>query len=134
MGDRANIYVIDKYASDDVGKTVGVYLYTHWGGGSLPAILAEGLKLAQSRWGDTAYLTRMLFDHLTGLRGGETGFGISVSLGDNSYPILVVDDTLGQVRVAKEGTEDGSAPPLWSGSYDEFIALASDGSPVPGWR
>lgn len=55
-------------------------LYTHWDGHAICATLAEGLQKAQDtgRLSDSPYCTRIIFDTLTGLEGGSTGYGIIV--------------------------------------------------------
>lgn len=55
-------------------------LYTHWGGDMICQTLAEGLAKAKEagRLSDDFYATRIIFDTLTGLEGGDTGFGIIV--------------------------------------------------------
>lgn len=84
MGDRANIAV--KNGSSRV------YLYTHWNGSSLPQVASAGLDAGRGRWNDPAYLTRIVFCRMVaGNEMNETGFGISTSICDNEYPILVID-------------------------------------------
>jgi hypothetical protein len=106
MGDRANILVKDSYDQN------GVYLYTHWGGTDLPFTLQEALK-KKWRWGDTSYLTRIIFcEMVKGEEEGETGFGISSKVGDGDDRILVVDDDKGTVSYNDK---------IWT--FDEYIAL-----------
>jgi len=88
MGDRANIVVLDQ--DDRAGKT-GLFLYTHWSGSELPEHLLAGLTKGEDRWTDGQYLARILFQELLNGNTGTTGYGLSTSLGDNSYPLLVVD-------------------------------------------
>lgn len=88
MGDRANIVVLD---DEDRSGKIGLFLYTHWSGSELPALLKAGLDRAKDRWQDTQYLARILFQAMLDGDEGTTGYGISTSLGDNSYPLLVVD-------------------------------------------
>lgn len=61
-----------------------IYLYTHWCGDSIRRILADGLVKARDagRLTDPPYATRIIFDTLTGLEGGSTGFGINIG----TYP------------------------------------------------
>ncbi len=106
MGDRGNIYV-------HKGPEKGVYLYTHWSGSYLPKLLQDALRNGQSRWYDTPYLTRIIFDTLTGLEGGETGYGIDTVRTSDNHPLLAVDDDHGVVRV-----ENG---PTYT--YQSFIEL-----------
>ncbi len=90
MGDRANVVVLE---SDEQrqGKTA-VFLYTHWTGSNLPAVLKRAIDRAPDRWGDASYLARNIFSEMT--RGSEedtTGYAIGLALIDNQHPLLVVD-------------------------------------------
>ena len=91
MGDSPSIQVKSYY--DEYEKD-GVYLYSHWGGKKLSLTLKKALE-RRERWNDSPYLTRMIFCEMlqTGDNSlnGETGFGISNALGENSYPVIVVD-------------------------------------------
>lgn len=74
MGDRRNIIVTDGTGGPNVS------LYTHWAGSELPAILAAALRRGESRWGDTPYLTRVIFSDMISANhevNELTGFGIS---------------------------------------------------------
>lgn len=110
MGDRANIFVIDRppraKTDDDVE---GIYLYTHWQGYEWPERLrlALGSPAARKRWDDPQYLTRILVAHLFEELGlGETGGGgISTFIGDNSRPIIVLDIPGQAVAFVREGQE-----------------------------
>lgn len=74
MGDRRNIIV-----GEGPGKPA-VSLYTHWSGTEAPETLANALDRGRSRWGDTEYLARIIFDEMTKDAHGElTGYGIGVS-------------------------------------------------------
>jgi hypothetical protein len=101
MGDRGNIGVVSGWKDDN--KSV-IFLYTHWGGFQLEQTLAGALDSTEGRgrWTDDAYLTRIIFDHLTGGDRGETGFGIANYLPDNEYPVLIVDPGKGQVFTVSE--------------------------------
>ena len=99
MGERGNVFVKEPGEDDDTG----VWLYTHWGCYELPGTLADALHRGKSRWGDAPYLTRIIFNSMvSGDEMGTTGFGISARMGDNNYPILVVDDVAGTVSVGSE--------------------------------
>lgn len=82
MGDRGNIVVRDRDGSE-------VWLYSHWFGASMPAILQSALK--RGRWDDGQYLARVIFQTLVGDDGELTGYGISAVMRDNEHAILVVD-------------------------------------------
>jgi hypothetical protein len=93
MGDRANVVV----------ETCGerVFLYTHWQGSSLPLTLQAALKRGQGRWDDPAYLARIIFcEMVAGQEKETTGFGISASICDNEWPLLIVNVDDQQVRLA----------------------------------
>jgi hypothetical protein len=93
MGDRANIVIRGTWPEDRHPKEA-VFLYTHWGGEELPEALASGLTIASiaDRLQDDHYLSRILFDAMTGRKDEVTGHGISTRLSDNDgYPLLVVD-------------------------------------------
>ena len=87
MGDRGNIGIRQPH------EEVSIYLYTHWGGSEVCHVLAEGLRKCaeERRLDDPSYATRIIFDTLTGLTGGSTGYGISVgSPCDNEHEIPYV--------------------------------------------
>lgn len=120
MGDRANIYVID---TEDL--TRGIYLYTHYSGYEYPQMLATALEHGKSRWSDSQYLTRIVASSVfSDLHGSTTGAGISTTMGDNSYPIIVLDQVNQRVYFTEEGQE--SSPPTGEVySFPEFIEFAS---------
>lgn len=117
MGDRANIYVKD--------GDVGVWLYTHWAGYKQPAVLRQALRDGRDRWDDTFYLGRIIFDRMIGKEQGTlTGYGISARIGDNEYPILIVDPDAKTVQLGNEPTESGAPLPYghaWT--FEEWCAL-----------
>lgn len=103
MGDRRNIII-----TEEVGQP-GVAIYTHWGGSSAPAMLAEALDLpqARNRYDDTGYLTRIIFDSLTERdHGSETGYGLYPSVDGVSSPMehspgydIIVESLHKRVRI-----------------------------------
>ena len=113
MGDRANIVI------DDGGSRV--FLYTHGAGFDLPAVLQAALA-RRLRWSDPQYLARIIFQQM--LRGdmGETGFGISAVIHDNSYPLLIVDCAKQAVRIEAErrGKIHGSGKEF---SFEDYVIL-----------
>jgi hypothetical protein len=114
MGDRGNIVIRYEDGSD-------IYFYSHWGGTELPRTLAEALNstAGRARWNDEPYLARIIFDHVTGLEGGETGYGISPYLTDNEHPILLVN--VNAQRVERHNG-DGVGTPEKTWTFEEFIA------------
>lgn len=93
MGARAQVQVVPKWGEGTV------FLYTHNDSGNLPKVVARGLDRGRGRWGDSEYLTRIIFNEMTrGREFEETGFGIGTSAhGDLDYPPIVVDDKTGTV-------------------------------------
>ena len=83
MGDRGNIVLHDKGAK--------IYLYTHWTGSAIGAILKRALIKGKGRWSDPPYLYRIIFQTLIGKDDDITGFGLSTSECDNEHPLLHVD-------------------------------------------
>lgn len=101
MGDRANVYIHE-------GVRPGVYLYTHWAGTELPALVENALQVprAQSRNNDGPYLTRILIEEIIGDdRGSETGWGVSTLIGDGEDRIVDVNITDNGPIVTLEGYE-----------------------------
>jgi hypothetical protein len=121
MGDRGNIYVTD-------GSAPGVFLYGHWSGSVMCGQL-QGALARRVRWHDTPYLTRIIFDAMTdGDHGSETGLGISTTICDNEYPILIVDTRTETVTIGREGVPPIPTDRSWS--FDEFAVLPLDET---GW-
>lgn len=128
MGDRGNIIV--RQAANT--NTDDVWFYSHWGGSDLPAVLQKALARKQ-RWDDPSYLARIIFSEMIkGHVEGETGFGISCSIQDNSHNFLVVDVPAQEVSVVDsspseaEGS-DGRLPkkfkPIATWSFDDYATL-----------
>jgi hypothetical protein len=121
MGDRANIKIIQP---NNLGA---IWIYTHNHGFELPNLLQRALEKATPRWGDTEYFNRILIDQLTkDGRDEETGWGISLRMGDNQYPILCVDV---RKRLVWVETEDGT-PTTIPHTYPEYLALKD----ASAWR
>ena len=87
MGDRATIRI--KHSESDTA----IHLYTHWRGSEVNTIVADALQRAteEGRITDDAYCTRIIFDTLTQLEGGSTGYGILI--GDDQRPGDVAHDS-----------------------------------------
>jgi len=121
MGDRANI-ILKQYNED-----TPLFLYTHWCGHELPRTLQEALARRQ-RWDDPTYLARIIFDTMIGNdQGGETGFGISTSLGDNEYNFLYVNvpeqtvSLIGTGGTREKHMLDGAVIDTWS--FADYVDL-----------
>jgi len=117
MGDRGNI-VVKQW---DGGS---VYLYTHWGGSSLPSVLQTALA-KRWRWNDPSYLTRIIFDVMTaGEHDEETGYGISTDAPDNEHPFIVVDCKAQKVAFAGDPDlvyTESAGGNVWT--FEEYIAI-----------
>lgn len=85
MGDRRNVRIEEESGGQ-------IFLYTHWDGSDLPDIVASALDRGRGRWGDEAYLTRIIFSEM--IKGdveGETGYGISTYQCDENHPDVVIN-------------------------------------------
>jgi hypothetical protein len=106
MGDRANVCIKD--GSEEV------YLYTHWSGCELPAILRKAIR-RRARWDDAQYLSRIVFcEMVRDAYDEETGFGISSTVGDGANRILDVD--VDNATISERGEKR-----TWS--FEEFANL-----------
>lgn len=84
MGDRSNIVVVQPDNSR-------IWLYGHWMGEDNFRVAGEVLS-RRERWNDHAYLARMLFSKMVeGDLQSDTGYGISNTMCDNEYFIVVID-------------------------------------------
>lgn len=83
MGSRAVIQVTHPTSDTPI------FFYTHWAGEEIAQILAKGIQNAKGagRLSDYSYATRIIFDTLTELEGGSTGYGIHIGIapGDIQY-------------------------------------------------
>jgi hypothetical protein len=121
---RAGAFGIDR----EVAASPLVNRKNHYSRGIVRWVIAAGLARATDRWDDAPYLARVLFQAMIGTDTGTTGYGISTRLGDNSYPLLVVDIARKVVveypeteyeehGFAKLGSYRGSAFATYSGKW-----------------
>jgi hypothetical protein len=92
MGARAQVLIEDD----------GVYLYTHWGAGSIEDDVLKALKsdAGQGRLNDSEYLARIIFEVMIGdERGTETGFGIGTTQHGDIEKLITVNCGQGLVTV-----------------------------------
>jgi hypothetical protein len=124
MGDRGNIFFVDRREGDALE---GIYMYTHWSGAVLPAIVREALERGRGRWGDSQYLARIVFCELIGdAVREEIGYGLSTRIGDNEHSVVRIDDLSARVSFHEPGKERRADDPgLASWSYEEYLALPS---------
>ena len=87
MGDRATIRIKQQ------GSDTAIHFYTHWRGSDVNNVVANALQRAEQegRITDDSYCARIIFDTLTELEGGSTGYGIII--GDGSRPFDVEHDS-----------------------------------------
>jgi hypothetical protein len=127
MGARGNVYITDSAtegynAPHFEGGKRGIYLYSHWGGHELPADVQAALRAGRGRWSDDMYLTRILIDQITkDARDELTGYGVSLAMGDNSYPITVVDLGAQTVSFASPGNERDPSKWVAQTSFADFV-------------
>lgn len=102
MGDRSNVFIIERFDPD--GLAVGVYLYSHWGGSAFhdAALAALATSEAKGRWDDPHYLTAIVAK--TPEVASQLS-GIGAMRDDNEHPILVVDCVNGNIGFREEGAE-----------------------------
>lgn len=123
MAERGNIVVRQRAPFKGASH---VFLYTHYRGSELHRIAQQAVQVAQPRWGDEAYFTRIVFDTLLDGERGVGGFGISTYIIDNEYPLILLDPV--KQRVAFHCSNDAlfSDPPIKQWSFTEFVALSAD--------
>lgn len=102
MGARAQVHI----------KETGVYLYTHWGSGTLCSDVSKALN-KKWRWNDLSYLTRIILDEMImEEQGSETGFGIGTKeVGDAEFIIHILSGNKIKITGGKN----------WEGTFEEFI-------------
>jgi len=89
MGARAQVHI----------KDTGVYLYTHWGAGSIEEDAKNAIARGV-RWDDPEYLTRIIFDQMKGTNTtSELGFGIGTSQHGDIEKLITVSCKEQTVRV-----------------------------------
>ena len=118
MGDRGNI---------KCGVEKSVWIYSHWKGSALPVILQKALIEGKGRWGDEAYLNRIIAQAVMEASGERLlGVGISCEITDNEHDILEVDHDAKVVRVLScEGwcSEKWERKVLREWPFADYVAL-----------
>lgn len=136
MGSRGNVYITDSAtegynAPHFEGGKRGIYLYSHWDGHELPTLVQDALRHGRDRWSDDQYLARILVDRITAPSHGEnTGYGLGLAIGDNSFPITIVD--LGAQTVAWASEGDERDPSKWK-HVTGFAAFVSSDWTIEGY-
>ena len=125
MGARAQIEVKQKPYS--------VFLYTHWGADTILQDTIQGMIKGKSRWSDSTYLTRILFDSLkkpASAANGQvlddsystTGYGIGTFQAGDIEKLVVVDiehQRLSFYAVNSNVNQDRVLIDEWK--FDEFV-------------
>jgi len=98
------------------GTDSAVALYSHWGADSWTYDLAEAIRHAEPRKGDTSYFTRMVISHL--IKDSildETGYGI-YAIHPKKAEALIFDDLV-EIDLVKETVNGYSFDSLmvWQG-------------------
>lgn len=127
MGDRANvIFNTKKLETNGLDEALvnSVVLYTHWKGYELGKEVRRALQAANPRFGDASYATRIMVSRIIGEEyRRETGFGLlSGELGDNNYPLVVIDWNGRMVRIYSEASRTLQRKL----DFDNFLALTDE--------
>jgi hypothetical protein len=121
MGDRGHVHV-------EMETDVGVWLYSHWGGSTLPKTVADALERGRARWGDPPYLARIIFSEMIKEEVmGETGYGISARPTDMGDGGRVVHVDLSRSTVILEHWGGGKVSSHETMGFQEFVDRK------PGW-
>jgi len=87
MGMRGNVVI-----TYDTKNKEKIFFYTHWHGHVLAEIVRQALIRGKPRWGDQAYLARIIFSEMIKDEVlEETGYGIAPYECYNEYPWVEVD-------------------------------------------
>ena len=103
MGDRAMAEIRTKEGS--------LFVYTHWGGHSLPESAKEAVIAAKPRLGDDPYAVRIIVDQLTKEgRDETTGFGLMLEPNaedeyNNNKPSVIINLNESTLKVIRHGKE-----------------------------
>lgn len=144
MGDRATVGLILGQPQLPAGAVPTVtYLYSHWHGGDLPQRVAQGIWDGRPRWGEPAYMARILLCAVMADDYAEIdGFGLShIPYGvpaDAGRPLLLVDLRARRVGFVKWSWVGLGKPlPELKWDYEAFIGEAQwpqNGSPSSSSR
>lgn len=116
MGARSNIAIIQ-------GDGTRVWLYGHWMGDQSLTHAVAGLRSGRSD--DDAYLARVIFSSMVKDDiDGETGFGITTSITDNEYPVIVIDP--GNASVWLEAGQGVTPHHDYQSFIDAFEVIGED--------
>lgn len=128
MGDKATVGLIFGQPSTETPTVT--YVYSHWHGADLPQRVAQGIWDGRPRWGEAAYMARIILCAVMGDDYGEIdGFGLShIPYGvpaDAGRPLLLVDLRTRRVGfVPWEWYGSGARVPTLAWDYEAFIGEA----------
>lgn len=118
MGDRA----VFGFVAEDHNI---IWLYSHWGGDEQLLTMQQAIRVAEPRWGDTEYATRIAISHIVGEQWqNETGYGLSVNTFTTpDYPYAYVVDWNRQTvqEVATHERDQDYDGPTYT--FAQFLAL-----------
>ena len=111
MGDRGNVSI-----NQSNGQKL--WIYTHWTGSSLPALVRDGLIFTHGRWDDEPYFNRGIISSIIGLDHLEdnTGYGVGLECGDGQNQIVEIDREKETVRIGER---------TWA--FSEYVKLDPEG-------
>lgn len=104
MGDRAMAEIKTPEGS--------LFVYTHWGGYSLPVAAKKAVASAKPRWSDYPYATRIIVDQLIKEgRDQETGFGLMLQPNaedeyNSDSPSVIIDLVGRTLTTIRDGAEE----------------------------
>jgi hypothetical protein len=107
MGDRA----VAEIKTEDGS----LYVYSHWGGMSMPDKAIEAVLDAKPRWDDQSYATRIIVDQLTkDCRDQETGAGLMLKPSaedeyNHDQPSVIIDFVKQELTIIGHNDEPGDA-------------------------
>lgn len=98
MGDRANIVVEEWVPKGSRRKAGRVYLYGHWIGPRTIEVAQTVIERGE-RLGDSSYLARIILETMipADQKGDSLSYGISTTITDNEYPLIVFSPYKGQI-------------------------------------
>lgn len=110
MGDRGNVSI--KQSS---GRHL--WIYTHWTGSYLPALVRDGLIFTGDRWDDEPYFNRGIISSIIGADHLEsnTGYGVGLECGDGAEQVVEIDREAETVTIMDR---------TWT--FNEYVKLDPD--------
>lgn len=138
MGDRSNIVLFDTINPNARQGTPEprIFLYRHWAGSETPKRLQEALAFGTERWGDEAYLARIITSRIfRDLVDSETGGGIGTTKIMGEHPLIVVNLRDSLVFFTDEGAAALEYSSLFNRrlapvmTFEEFLAVDNPSYP-----